>query len=246
MEVVSLLIGRCGVLTPCHTHPIWLPNYHLQMIRYVDRLCFRFLLEEGQGAEMAEKLLMLVVVSVLAIGPGLSYTSAAQENSVIMRPDYEKGQQSQKTLSFVMPQGWVKDEKAAKKLGLYSVLVPSGMMLENADKVITIAFHKKDPKRPSLENLKNFVNADSQDTLAKFPEVQFAKWQPSKLDPSKINFMSLEMYGKEKGKPSPQRFLILDAGDGFFSVALTLKTRSELQVPMYEDFFNSIRLGPQD
>ena len=92
---------------------------------------------------MAEKLLMLLVVSVFVIGPALSHTSAAQENSVIMGPSYEKGQQSQKTLSFVIPQGWVKDEKGAKKLGLHNVLVPSGMTLENADKVITIAFQRK-------------------------------------------------------------------------------------------------------
>jgi hypothetical protein len=96
---------------------------------------------------MTQKLLMLLVVSVLAIGPGLSFTSAVQENSVIIRPSYkkglpsvimtgvesryflringhpQKGQQSRKKLSFVIPQGWVKDEKAAKKLGLYSVLL---------------------------------------------------------------------------------------------------------------------------
>jgi hypothetical protein len=52
---------------------------------------------------MTQKLLMLLVVSVLAIGPGLSFTSAAQENSVIIRPGYKKGQQSRKKLSFVIP-----------------------------------------------------------------------------------------------------------------------------------------------
>ena len=60
-----------------------------------------------------------------------------------MGPGYEKGQQSQNTLSFAIPQGWVRDEKAAKKVGLSTVLVPSGMTLENADQVITIAFQLK-------------------------------------------------------------------------------------------------------
>ena len=201
-------------------------------------------MEEGQDAEMAEKLLMLFVVSVLAIGPGLSFTSAAQENSVILRPDYKKGQRSHERLSFVIPQGWIKDEKAAKKLGLHSVLVPVGMTLENADKVITIAFQKKDPRKPGLENLRDFVTADRQNTLSHFPDAQFGKWQPAKLDPDKLNFVSFEMYGKEKNKPSPQRFVVLDAGDGYFSVALTTGTRKDLQLPMYEEFFNTLGIGP--
>jgi hypothetical protein len=135
--------------------------------------------EEGQDAEMTQKLLMLLVVSVLAIGPGLSFTSAVQENSVIIRPSYKKVQQSRKKLSFVIPQGWVKDEKAAKKLGLYDVLVPSGMTLENADKVITIAFQKKDPNKPELENLKNFVRADRQNTLFPVPRCPIRKMATS-------------------------------------------------------------------
>ena len=195
---------------------------------------------------MAEKLLMLFVVSVLAMGPGLSSTAAAQGNSVILRPDYKKGQQSDKKLSFVIPHGWVKDEKAAKKFGLHSVLVPAGMKFENADKVITIAFQKKDPNKPGLENLEDFVRADRQDTLSRFPDAQFEKWQPAKLDPDKLHFVSSEMYGKEKNKPSPQRFVVLATGDGFFSIALTTRTRNDLQNPKYEKFFNSLRIGPSD
>jgi hypothetical protein len=191
-----------------------------------------------------DRKLVFLVVSVLCCGLGVSYTSAEQENSVTVGPGYEKGQQSQKTLSFVIPQGWVKDEKAAKKFGLQSVLVPSGMTLENADRVITIAFQKKDANKPGLENLKNFVRVDLQDTLAQFPDAQFAKWQPSKLDPEKLNFWSIEMWGKKKGRPSPQRFVVLDAGDGYFSISLTAATRNDLQLQMYEEFFNSLGLGP--
>jgi len=193
---------------------------------------------------MAEKLLMLFVLSVLAIGPGLSFTAAAQGNSVILRPDYKKGQQSHKKLSYAIPQGWVKDEKAAKKFGLHSVLVPAGMKFENADKVITIAFQKKDPNKPGLENLEDFVRADRQYTLSRFPDAQFEKWQPAKLDPDKLHFVSFEMYGKEKNKPSPQRFVVLDTGDGYFSIALTTRTRNDLQNPMYEEFFNTLGIGP--
>ena len=191
---------------------------------------------------MTKKLLMLLAMSMLLIG--LSHTPAAQENNVIMGPGYQKGQQSEKVLSFVIPQGWVKDENGAKKAGLHTILVPSGMTLESAERVITIAFQKKDSSKPALENLKNFVRADLQDTLTQFPDAQFTKWQPSKLNSEKLNFFSLEMYGKKKNRPSPQRFVILDTGDGYFSVSLTAKTRSDLQLPIYEDFFNSLGIEP--
>jgi len=165
---------------------------------------------------MTEKLLMVLVVSVLAIGPGLSCTSAAEQNNVITGPGYEKGQQSKKSLSFAIPQGWVRDEKGAKKAGLHNVLVPSGMTLEDADKVITIAFQKKDPNKSGLENLKNFFKVDLQDILAQFPDAQFVRWQPSKLDPDKLDFMSIEMFGKKRNEPPPNQSLILDTGDGFY------------------------------
>jgi hypothetical protein len=121
---------------------------------------------------------------------------------------------------------------------MYSVLVPKG------DRVIAIAFQKKAYK-PGMENLKAFFKEDLQETLAQFPDAQFVRWQPRKLDPDKIDFVSLEMYGKEKNKPSPQRFLILDSGDGYYSVSVTVSARNDLQLPLYEDFFDSLSLAPQ-
>ena len=188
---------------------------------------------------------MLLLLETLLLSALLSPGLLARQNKVIAGPGYEKGQKSQKKLLFVMPTGWVRDDKAAEKLGLDSVLVPHGMTVENADKVITVAFQMKDLNKSGLENLENFFKVDLQNTLAEFPDAQFARWQPSKLDPDKIEFMSIEMFGKKKDKPSPQHFLILDSGDGFFSVGLTVEKRPELQLPIYEDFFNSISLGPQ-
>ena len=69
-------------------------DFHHGLLGASIDFAVRSLVEEGQDAEMTQKLLMLLVVSVLAIGPGLSFTSAAQENSVIIRPGYKKGQQS--------------------------------------------------------------------------------------------------------------------------------------------------------
>ena len=65
---------------------------------------------------------------------------------------------------------------------------------------------------------------------------------PSKLDPAKVNFVSLEMYGKKKDQPSPQHFVILEGSDGFFSVSLTLPNRDDLKLPIYDDFFNSLKI----
>jgi hypothetical protein len=184
-----------------------------------------------------------ILIIVLVLGTVLITSSAAQ-NDVTLGPGYEKGQESQNKLSFVMPQNWSEDKNGATKVGLYCVLVPSGSKLESADKVITIAFQKKDTTKPALDNLKDFFRADLQDTLAKFPDAQFARWQPSKLDPAKVSFMSLEMFGKKKNKPSPQHFVILEAVDGYFSVSLTVTNRDDLKLPLYDEFFNSLAIEP--
>jgi hypothetical protein len=185
-------------------------------------------------------------LSVLFLGivmtiSGFIRTSAAQ-NNVMSGHGYEKGQQSRDKLSLGMPQGWAEDKDAEAKLGLYRVLVPSGTNLANANKVITIAFQKKDSSKPGLDTLKAFFKTDLQDTLNQFPDAQFARWQPSKLDPAKVSFMSLEMYGKKKDMPSPQHFMIVEAADGFFSVSLTVADKDDLKLPVYDDFFNSLAI----
>ncbi|MBX7221989.1 MAG: hypothetical protein K1Y36_18705 [Blastocatellia bacterium] len=163
-------------------------------------------------------------------------------NTVILGPDYQKGQTSTKKLELIPPQGWGFDKAGAVKAGLFAVLVPSGKNLENTDKAITIAFQKKAPQTPGLENLTNFFKADLQNTLARFPNLEAARWQPSEFAPDKIEFRSIEIRGKIKGQPSPHRLLMLDADDGFFSITLTTETVKELHQPEYEAFFNRIRI----
>jgi hypothetical protein len=133
------------------------------------------------------------------------------------------------------------DKEAADKMGLYAVILPKGTTIDNTDKVITIAFQKKD-NTPGLKNLAAFFRADMQNTMAQFPDMQGARWQPSGLDPNKITFMSIEVFGKKKDQPSPHHLLMLDAGDGYFSISLTADTLKELNQPQYEEFFNSMRL----
>jgi len=192
---------------------------------------------------MRKELAAVILVNALFLGVGWSQDQAKPENNVIVGPGFQKDQQSQMTLVFAVPPGWVRDEAGAKKLGFYGVLVPAGSTLEHAEKEITIEFQRKDPHTPGMENLENFARDDFKQTLAQFPEAQFARWQPHGLNPDKIKFFSIEMFGKKKNQPSPQHYVILDSGDGFFSISLTAKTREELQSPIYEDFFNSIDLA---
>jgi hypothetical protein len=186
------------------------------------------------------RFLRVLLVGIM-MSSGLICTSTAQ-NNVTLGPGYEKGQQSRDKLSFAMPQGWGEDKDAETKHGLYRVLVPSGAKLEDANKVITIAFQKKDNGNPGLDTLEAFFKTDLEDTLTQFPDAQFARWQPSKLDPSKVSFMGLEMYGKKKDKPSPQHFIVVQVSDGFFSVSLTVANRDDLKLPIYDDFFNSLAI----
>ena len=148
-------------------------------------------------------------------------------------------------LSFAPPAGWVKDADAAKKLSLYAAYVPNGTKVETADSAITISFDKKDPNTPGLDNLKNYFADDMRQTLAQAPGAQFERWQPSKLDATRVHYMSIEIYGKQRNQPAPQHLVIIDAGDGFYSVVVTARTRDSLKATVFDDFFNSLTLSPR-
>lgn len=62
------------------------------------------------------------------------------------------------------------------------------------------------------------------------------------LDPDSVPFMSFELYGPAGSKVSPQHVVYLDAGDGYFSVSLTVERREDLKSPEYEAFFTSLAL----
>ena len=129
---------------------------------------------------------LLMVVSVVAVMASLGpIGTATAQNNVTLGPGYEKVQQSRDKLSFTMPQGWAQGKDAETKVGLYRVLVSLGIRLENASKVITIAFQKKDASKPGLDTLKAFFQADLQDTLSQFPDASspdgnLPNWTPQK------------------------------------------------------------------
>jgi len=170
----------------------------------------------------------------------LTASIALAQNDVLVGPGYQRDQRSTSRLKFSVPEGWIEDKKAAEKVGIFSVLLPRGRSLENSDRVITIAFQKRDPNVPELATLDAFFKADVENTLHSFPELEAARWQPKALDPAKIDFRSLEFFG---GKASPHRVVFLAVPDGFFSVTVTVEPRDALKAPLYATFFDSLKIG---
>ena len=193
---------------------------------------------------MFKVLCSLVLSSVLVSWTGLVGLHAVQEG-VINNPAFPKGQQGSNTLVYAVPAGWQHDTKMEGKANFVGVLVPKGHTMTHSDSLITIEYVRKEPTTPGLENLTTYVRDDLAQTLKQAPDAQFAKWQPSKLDPAKVYYWSVEMYAKEGNNPPPQHYLIMDSGDGFYSVTLTVAHRNDLQQPVYDDFFNGLSLKPK-
>ena len=169
----------------------------------------------------------------------LASTIAIAQTNVVVGPGYVREQKPVTPIRYELPGGWRNDPEAAKKIGVFAVLLPNGKTIDTTSVAITIAFQKKNQKVPSLATLDGFFRADVQNTLAQFPKMEGARWQPSGLDPTKVNYRSLEMWGD---KSSPHRFVILETDDGFFSVSLTVETRADLEKPEFDAFFNSLSL----
>jgi hypothetical protein len=132
----------------------------------------------------------------------LSQTTALAQgqNKIIVDPSYLQRHVSERKLTFTVPKDWQVDEEAAAKLGMYAVILPKGVKIENADRLILIGFQYNDPESPGTATLANYQKANFDRTRAQFPEVQANKWRPSGLDPSKIDYISVEYvssYGLE-------------------------------------------------
>jgi len=165
------------------------------------------------------------------------------QNKIIVDPSYLQRHVSERKLTFTVPKDWQVDEEATAKMGLYAVILPKGVKIEYADKVILMGFQYKDPKTPGMDTLANYQKANFDRARAQFPELQANKWRPSGLDPAKIDYLSAEHVSKS-GEPAPSRQLMIDAGDGFYNVQLTAQDVGELRKAAYDEFFNSLKLLP--
>lgn len=150
-------------------------------------------------------------------------------------------QESENKLSFSIPKNWVLDKEAASKLGLYAVLLPEGMKMEEAGRVITIHFQKKDSRVPELATLESYYKQAFDSARKKYPNVEARSWRPSGLDASKVKYLSQELAAKDDTF-TPNHLLIIDAGDGYFTIALAAQDVEELNQARYDEFFSSLRV----
>jgi hypothetical protein len=148
------------------------------------------------------------------------------------------------TLAYDVPPGWAMDAPGARKAGVELMFLPRGKTPDDTDRAIAIAYQAKNPKVPDLADLETFVRADMAVTRQSFPDMLLERWQPKAIDPQKIRFLSVEIYGSRPNQPPPHRVLILDAGDGFYSITFTAENRTILHAAEVDAFFDSLRLGP--
>ena len=146
------------------------------------------------------------------------------------------------TLTYDVPAGWVMDAPGARKAGVELMFLPRGKTPQNTDRAIAIAYQAKNPKVPELADLESFVRADMAATRQSFPDMLAERWQPKGLDPAKIRYLSVELYGSKPDRPPPHRVIIIDSGDGFYSLTYTAETRDILHEAAVDAFFDSLRL----
>ena len=146
------------------------------------------------------------------------------------------------TLGYDVPRGWVMDAPGARKANVELMFLPKGKTPETTDRAIAIAYQAKDPKVPALADLESFVRADMAVTRQSFPDMLAERWQPKGLDPAKIRYLSVELYGSKPDRPPPHRVIMIDSGDGFYSITYTAETRDILHEASVDAFFDSIRL----
>jgi len=190
-----------------------------------------------------KRLLQTLVLVSLACNLIISNPLGQDKTKVVLDPSFSGGQVSNQTLTFMIPNDWSVDKEAAKKMGVWAVLLPKGSKIENTERVITINFEKKDQKVPAHHNLESYLKASFDQAKARFPDLQVNKWQPSELAASGLNFLSQEL-ATENPQFTPNHLLIIDSGDGYFTIALAAQDVKELNQIQYEEFFNSLRFIP--
>src|SRR5262249_21982034 len=147
-----------------------------------------------------------------------------------------RAEQPAKTIAYRIPEGWVSDKDGARRVGADRMFMPKGMTREKTDRAITIAYQAKDPKQEPIADLQSYFKYEMALTLERFPDMQAIRWQPRGLDPDRVPFMSIELFGKEANRPPPHRLLIVDSGDGFYSITFTDVLLPRLSDPLVDEF----------
>lgn len=146
-------------------------------------------------------------------------------------------------LSYQIPSGWASDHELARKRELTALLMPDGKTYRDAEAMILIAFEGKHRNRPSPQTLQQFFYSEMGMLLRMFPEMTSIEWRPDSLDEIdvEVEVASIEVYVARRG---PMRLVMMDVGDGYYSISLGVKEHELFDRDDIKDFFSSLELLP--
>jgi hypothetical protein len=145
-------------------------------------------------------------------------------------------------LSYRIPQNWVSDPEMAEKLNLTALLVPEGETFQSADRIITVAYQEKRPGLPIPSTLRQFFDSEMSQLVRMFPDLDSEPWHPLSMEKTEFHYAGLEIFGDI---PRSIRIVMVDAGDGFYSVHAQVSYRPDLDGDDVRMFFDSLLFLPK-
>jgi len=144
-------------------------------------------------------------------------------------------------LSYQIPNGWASDHELARKRELTALLLPGGKTYRDAEAMILIAFEGKHRNRPSPQTLKQYFYSEMGTLLRMFPEMTSIEWRPESLEEIDVEVASIEVYVARRG---PMRLVMIDVGDGYYSISLSVTEHQLFDRDDIKNFFSSLELLP--
>jgi hypothetical protein len=145
-------------------------------------------------------------------------------------------------LSYRIPRAWVSDPETAKTMNLTALLVPEGETYRTADRIITVAYQEKQPGLPLPSTLRQFFDSEMSQLLRMFPDLDSESWQPPSMQETDFHYAGLEIFGDI---PRSIRIVMVDAGDGFYSIHAQVRYRPDLDGDDVRMFFDSLLFLPK-
>ena len=145
-------------------------------------------------------------------------------------------------LSYRIPRDWVADRDTAARMNLSTLLVPEGQTYQTASAIITVAYQEKRPELPLPSTLEEFFKAEMAPLLRMFPDLESKSWRPESVDSTDLDYAGLEVFGDI---PRKLRIVMVDAGDGFYSVHAQVGFLGDLERDDLNGFFDSLLFLPK-
>ena len=145
-------------------------------------------------------------------------------------------------LSYRIPTDWIADRDTAAKMNLSTLLVPEGQTYQTASAIITVAYQAKRPELPLPKTLQEFFMAETAPLLRMFPDLESRSWRPHSVDSTDLDYAGLEVFGDI---PRKIRIVMVDAGDGFYSVHAQVGFLGDLERDDLNGFFDSLLFLPK-